>query len=76
MLKCNPKLTEREKEILRLLHLPLTFIDLSESLYISVSTLRSHVHNIYEKIGIKEEGIPKNFKRQKALDVARRKGLI
>ena len=43
-------LSERELEILRLLNLSLTSTEISERLYISVSTVRTHIKNIYSKL--------------------------
>lgn len=44
-------LTEREVQILRLLRQGMGGREICESLFITDSTLRKHVHNIYEKTG-------------------------
>ena len=43
--------TEREMEILRLLVQGLSYRDIADRLFISLTTVKSHVHNIYEKSG-------------------------
>ncbi|MEJ2262597.1 MAG: LuxR C-terminal-related transcriptional regulator [Anaerolineales bacterium] len=44
-------LSDREMEVLHLLVTDLTVPEIAEELYISVSTVRSHVKNIYRKLG-------------------------
>ena len=46
-------LTKRELEILQLMNNGKNGPDICEQLYISDSTLRKHVHNIYQKLGVK-----------------------
>jgi LuxR family maltose regulon positive regulatory protein len=45
-------LSERELEVLRLLTSNLPIRDIAGELYIAVSTVRSHVKNIYSKLGV------------------------
>ncbi|MPM19940.1 hypothetical protein SDC9_66367 [bioreactor metagenome] len=49
------KLTEREKEILQLLLQGYTYYLIAEALVISVSTVKTHVKNIYNKFGIRNK---------------------
>lgn len=46
------KLTEREKEILQLLSLGLRYKEISEKLFLSTETVRTHIRNIYEKLHV------------------------
>ncbi len=46
-------ITEREKTILMLLLQGLEYADIAEKLYISQLTVKTHIHNIYEKTGAK-----------------------
>lgn len=50
-------LTSRENEILRLLYRGYRYRDIAEQLNVSITTVRTHVHHIYEKLDIsrKEE---------------------
>ena len=45
-------LSERELEVLQLLPTPLSSSEIAEQLYISVHTVRSHIKNIYGKLGV------------------------
>lgn len=45
-------LTAREREILRVLLMDKTNQEISEDLYISLGTAKTHVHNIFQKIGV------------------------
>ena len=45
-------LSKREIEVLRLLYTDLSVPEISSHLHISVSTLRTHIRNIYEKLGV------------------------
>lgn len=49
----NYSLTEREKEIATLLTKGKTYNQISEALYISMPTVKTHVSNIYKKCGVK-----------------------
>ncbi len=44
-------LTEREVEVLRLIAVGMTNLEIAETLFIAEGTARRHVANIYEKIG-------------------------
>lgn len=46
------RLTEREKEILNLLSEGLRYKEIGVKLFISVETVRTHIHNIYEKLEV------------------------
>ena len=61
-------LSEREREILRLLAMGLSNRAISERLVISVGTTKSHVHNILEKTGCES--------RSQAVVKAREWGLV
>ena len=45
-------LTEREKEILRLLMRGLSYKEIASSIFISLETLNSHIKNIYRKLNV------------------------
>jgi LuxR family maltose regulon positive regulatory protein len=47
-----PTLTEAERRVLRLLDSDLTLREIGRELYLSVNTVRSHVHQIYRKLGV------------------------
>ncbi|ONI38336.1 hypothetical protein AN396_10770 [Candidatus Epulonipiscium fishelsonii] len=47
-------LTEREKDILKLLVDEKTNLEISKELFISVGTVKVHVHNIYQKVGVQK----------------------
>lgn len=61
-------LSERELEVLRLLMTSLTSTEIAVELYISVSTVRTHIKNIYSKLGV--------HKRLEAVQVGRDLGLL
>ncbi|URA11185.1 LuxR C-terminal-related transcriptional regulator [Thermospira aquatica] len=46
-------LTPRETEIMRLLFEGMNARQISETLYISLSTVKTHIYNIYQKTGVK-----------------------
>ena len=46
------RLSDREIEVLRYLNSNLTIPEISSHLHVSVSTLRTHIRNIYEKLGV------------------------
>src|SRR5688572_560763 len=56
-------LSNRENEILQLLSKGLLYKDISDQLSISVSTVRQHIHHIYEKLHVQNrtEAINKAF---------------
>jgi LuxR family transcriptional regulator, maltose regulon positive regulatory protein len=45
-------LSERERVVLRYLPTMLTFVEIGSELFISVNTTKSHVRNIYRKLGV------------------------
>ena len=47
-------LTAREQEVLRLIAEGLSAPEVATRLYIEPSTVKSHLHNIYEKLGVSE----------------------
>ena len=47
-------LTDREVEILNLLALGMSNQKISESLYLSVGTVKTHVHRIISKLGVSD----------------------
>jgi DNA-binding NarL/FixJ family response regulator len=59
-------LSNRENEILQLLAKGLLYKEIADQLSISVSTVRQHIHNIYEKLHVQNrtEAINKAFKRK------------
>jgi LuxR family maltose regulon positive regulatory protein len=61
-------LSERELEVLRLLPTSLTSNEIADELYIAVSTVRSHIKNIYGKLGV--------HRRNEAVIQAKELGLI
>ena len=61
-------LSNRETEILRLLDTQMTSNEIAETLFIAVSTARTHVKHIYKKLGVK--------RRFEAVQRARDLGLI
>ncbi|NBI64239.1 LuxR family transcriptional regulator [Clostridiales bacterium] len=46
------KLTVREKEVLELVYDGYTNPDIAEALFISINTVKKHIRNIYEKLGV------------------------
>jgi LuxR family maltose regulon positive regulatory protein len=61
-------LSDRELQVLRLLATHLTRREISEELYISVNTVRSHVKSIYSKLDV--------HRRAEAIERAKKLGLI
>jgi LuxR family maltose regulon positive regulatory protein len=49
-------LSERELQVLRLLDSPLTSEEIGRELYLSVNTIRTHMRNIYAKLGVNRRG--------------------
>ncbi|MCU0485946.1 MAG: LuxR C-terminal-related transcriptional regulator [Anaerolineales bacterium] len=45
-------LSERELQVLRLLDSPLTSEDIGRELFVSANTVRTHIRNIYGKLGV------------------------
>jgi DNA-binding NarL/FixJ family response regulator len=58
-------LTNREKNILQLLSKGLLYKEIAEQLTISVSTVRQHIHHIYEKLHVQNrtEAINKAYRK-------------
>jgi DNA-binding NarL/FixJ family response regulator len=58
-------LSPRENEILQLLARGLLYKEISDQLHISTSTVRQHIHRIYEKLHVQNrtEAINKTFKK-------------
>lgn len=63
-----PVLTERESEILRLIAAGNTLPDIAKQLYLGVTTVKTHVQHLYEKLGVSD--------RAAAVAEAMRRGLI
>lgn len=59
-------LTRREKEILQLLAEGMTYLQISEKLFISLETTKSHIRNIYPKLQVnsKNEAVAKATKER------------
>ncbi|WP_316811470.1 response regulator transcription factor [Pedobacter heparinus] len=51
--KKPPKITKREKEILALIDSGKTSMDIAEILFLSLSTVETHRHNLFQKFGAK-----------------------
>lgn len=49
---CSDKLSQREKEILLMLAAGASNQDIADKLFLSLSTIKSHIYNIYKKIGV------------------------
>ena len=62
------RLSERELEILHLLSRSLSHSEIAAQVYISVSTVRYHIKNIYQKLGVNN--------KVSALTKAREAGLL
>jgi LuxR family maltose regulon positive regulatory protein len=45
-------LTDRERDVLRLMVEGLTYEEMAARLFISLNTVRSHVRGIYSKLGV------------------------
>jgi LuxR family maltose regulon positive regulatory protein len=50
-------LSERERDVLRLLGTDLSGPDIARELMVSLSTLRTHTRNIYTKLGVKSRRV-------------------
>jgi LuxR family transcriptional regulator, maltose regulon positive regulatory protein len=64
----NGELTERELEVVRLLNSEISTREMAQILYVSPSTVRTHVKSIYRKFGVSS--------REKAVEQAHARGLI
>lgn len=60
------QLTERELEVLRLLQTELSISELGKHLYVSASTIKSHVKSVYRKLGVssRKEAVEQAFVRK------------
>ena len=60
------QLTERELEVLRLLDGDLPVSELAKLLYVSPSTIRSHVKSVYRKLGVstRKEAVEQAYARK------------
>jgi two-component system, NarL family, nitrate/nitrite response regulator NarL len=63
-----PALTERESQILRLIATGKSLPDIAGDLYLGVTTVKTHVQHLYEKLGVSD--------RAAAVAEAMRRGLI
>jgi two-component system, NarL family, nitrate/nitrite response regulator NarL len=63
-----PALTERESEILRLIAAGNSLPEIARELFLAVSTVKTHVQHVYEKLGVSD--------RAAAVAEAMRRGLI
>jgi LuxR family maltose regulon positive regulatory protein len=61
-------LSDRELDVLRYLNSSLTSSEIADELYIAVSTVRSHIKSIYQKLGV--------HRRMEAVEQARELGLL
>lgn len=64
----RPALTDREGEVLRLLAEGLTASRIGEQLHLSEATIKTHLHNLYDKLGVSD--------RAAAVATAMRWGLL
>ena len=60
------RLTERELEVLHLLHTELSVSELGKLLYVSPSTIKSHVKSVYRKLGVssRKEAVEQAYARK------------
>ena len=63
-----PVLTDREREILRLIADGKSLPEIAKQLFIGVTTVKTHVQHLYEKLGVSD--------RAAAVAVAMRRGLL
>jgi two-component system nitrate/nitrite response regulator NarL len=50
----TPALTDREREILRLIAAGKSFPEIASGLYIGVTTVKTHMQHVYEKLGVSD----------------------
>ena len=62
------QLTERELDVLELLAQRLSYKEISDKLYVSTATVKSHIHNIYGKLNVS--------KRREAVEKAMKIGIL
>ena len=63
-----PKLTDREQEVLELVAQGYSAPDIGKHIHLSTTTLKSHLHSLYEKLGVSD--------RAAAVAEAMRRGLL
>lgn len=56
LLSLSEELTIREREVLKALRLGLTNIDIAEQLFVSESTVKTHLYHSFRKIGVSSRG--------------------
>jgi len=56
-------LTKRERQILKLIKDGATNLDIAESLEVSEHTIKSHLYNVYKKIGVRNRLEASNWVR-------------
>ena len=61
-------LTNRELDVLELLAQRLSYKEISDKLYVSTATVKSHIHNIYGKLNVS--------KRRQAVEKAKKIGIL
>lgn len=61
--RTDTKLTKRERQILKLIKDGATNLDISESLAVSEHTVKSHLYNVYKKIGVRNRLEASNWVR-------------
>jgi two-component system nitrate/nitrite response regulator NarL len=64
----RPALTQREREILRLIATGKSLPDIAKELYLGLTTVKTHVQHLYDKLGVSD--------RAAAVASAMRRGLI
>ncbi len=62
------RMTPREREVLAMMALPLTFDEIGAQLFVSPATVRWHAHNIYRRLGV--------ARRRLAVERGRALGLV
>ena len=63
-----PQLTAREREVLQLISEGLSAPDIGRRIHLSPTTVKSHLHKLYEKLGVSD--------RAAAVAEAMRRGLL
>lgn len=64
-------LTQKEKDVLALISLGATNREIADKLYISLSTVKKHVHSILEKLQLQNRTQAASFAKQLNLDTSR-----
>jgi two-component system nitrate/nitrite response regulator NarL len=61
----TPALSEREREILRLTAQGKSFSEIAAALFIGVTTVKTHMHHVYEKLGVSDRAaaVAEGFRR-------------